>query len=784
MQPNRRLPLVLRRSDRTLLGHDAETGEPFWWPHEIRGRHLRSVGISGSGKSFSTALNLVVQDLLGGYHGHAVIDPVGTLFYLILGFLGGLWREFEIRIRTSPSWAHRRFLIRTRDQLFSKIHVIDIADPNCPVFWNPIEKQDGLSCTEVGGDMARVVGRILGSDQNETLRRQTICRSFGTLLSQGGAFLSDATQLASMDGESLRRVAGAVLGESDQLGCRFVREYLELFFAGATGNQRSELTQSSWNWIGSLFLMDDAIARFISRPSNLDLSQIVNGGGYLYVHVPGRDYNTRATIGSLLLQRIATIAAKRDKRELQHKSIPFSVIMDEAWMLFGKELAQELAFMRNYQLNMILLHQTDAQFLGSDGDSKLLDEASQNVGTTLSFRLGERDAERASYSIFKPKGLLVKVVEREQSKSVTDSVSVSFMRQVSVSISRAVAQSKTVTLTTGTGQTFTVGLGKNVTVVSMEGTTLARGKGWTRAVSNGVAVTQSESQTDIQSEGRSHGTSSGETESEMEGEGYGTSSSESTGSSTHLTFNDGTATGMPVLTDGHFMGMRVTEQQGRGRGSGESSGKAVAEIRNTHHAKGRSLATAVSDAISVAESRALGKSSGKTVSRSVSTAESLTESEAKTISKAVGLARSYTEAVGRSIQSATGESRGRTETRTTGFSRGESTGVQAGRSTGRSVAEKTVRYSLDEEARIRAWELENTRTQHAHIHVKETGETRFLRMCDVPKFETKLGRMDCVQTVLDAVRPPEPKPPLGALIDRLLHTALPPPGTSGGAEGL
>ena len=99
----------------------------------------------------------------------------------------------------------------------------------------------------------------------------------------------------------------------------------------------------------------------------------------------------------------------------------------------------------------------------------------------------------------------------------------------------------------------------------------------------------------------------------------------------------------------------------------------------------------------------------------------------------------------------------------------ETTTEQEGHSYARSMAHKTVRFSIDEEARVRSYELANLARQQAFVLERGSGKpATLIRTHDVPReFETTLGGNDCVEEVLKRVRPPAVEVPETTVFERL-----------------
>lgn len=736
--------------------------EVFLSLEDLQNGHALVPGVTGAGKTFSFMLALIWQLILRGAFGFMFIDPVGTGFKRCKAFLGALYRTLTMMART-PYEAINAIRRQKRDALFSKIYILDFENPNMPYFFNPLELRGGLSAAEVTGDLLRVVDRLFGNI-NTTMRRQLVIRAAASLIAETreGTLLDLVLMLEKTD-EEIRLFVQELVKRAQSRGepvrLEFVRQYTEYFLTRTTGRERRELSQSTWNLMNSFGLSDDRVRRFFSAPrGNLPLEKIVQEGGYIFVHLPSTlDLNTHKVIGTLLINRIQTLCARRTPKQRENK---FGLLVDECHLFFGEEWAELISTVRNFGLYIGALHQTDAQFLQQDGGDRLLQAFKSNIKNRFTFRLGEFDAEKSAYQIFRPEGLMIKLVEEETSETFTTAEAKTISEQITHTISHTLGKSKTSTITLSSGETLSYSENDGVSQTKTEGLTISRGRNWSQTESQGVTLTQSfsEGRGNSFGQGRSSSHSEGGNQSHTNGESYGVSGS----SATFVSFNNGkTHSLIPMEALGG------TLHQGRGYGSSQSRGfndtlshsstsgsswsKAIANI--TNHAQSLSQTQGVS--------RSFNQSSSKTVGAS--------ESESKSISESIAQIKSICKGLSQSKSLQRGISIAESETHTTGQS--TATGESTQTSTAHARSKKTVthRYSIDEEARVLSYRLTDLPKQHCYVQSRsQHGKAVLIRAHNLPTdFDTQIDGRDATEIVLEVTQPPPVQIPKDSVFTRL-----------------
>jgi len=201
------------------------------------------------------------------------------------------------------------------------------------------------------------------------------------LLDQPGATLADVSRLVgdrAFRKEAARRVAS-----------RQVRDFWLREYEAYPKNFRAEAIAPIQNKVGA-FLSHPVLHNIVTQPkSAFDLRRVMDEGKVLLVNLAkgkiGED--TAALLGAMLVSRIGLTALTRGELPEPERR-DFYVYLDEFPSFTTLSLANMLAELRKYRVNLILAHQYLSQL-----DPQIRDAVLGNVGTLISFRLGMADAE-------------------------------------------------------------------------------------------------------------------------------------------------------------------------------------------------------------------------------------------------------------------------------------------------------------------------------------------------------------------------------------------------------
>ncbi|OGR07768.1 MAG: hypothetical protein A2341_22355 [Deltaproteobacteria bacterium RIFOXYB12_FULL_58_9] len=770
------LLLALRQPDKVLVGFNRETGEPIWLHDRDRAKHVITRGSSGSGKTLGILAPIVAQDILRGYHADVVIDPVGTLSDWLEKFLAALHFRLTLKARGGSPRINRRWR-EFRDQLFSKIHFVDLSRNDHGYHWNCLDTLDGnLSPGELAGDLLRVVNKVLQTDVNATRRMALAVRSAASIVSALHGTLKDLVTILSLPGDDVRRLVQTLSNRAEQRGrplrLEFVRQYIDLFLAETAGRERRELIQSSWN-LASVFLSEEVLYDLFDTPhGNLPIADVVQSGGVIILKCPDLDLNAQLVATSMLANRVQLLCSRRSAQDKRLKQV--SLHIDEASSVVGNspEWSAACAVVRNHGLALLTASQSSAQFLSPTGSDKLLREFEENCQNFYFFRLGAVDSQKEAFSVHCPDGRMVKVVEEEHSESTGFSTAKGTAKQVAETISHAEARATSHTV--GHGSTTQVSVGKSdgysATRVASLGFSHSTMKGQSRTTSNGMVITQSDGETVIETDGKAIGKSSGKTESEGHGSGIGSTSSEGSSESQNMFYSDGQSF-MVVPMEG--MPSKYTQQSGRGQGTGGSKSAGKSAAQTYHETHGSALSKGLTEVESATRGLASMKSRAVGYSKSTATSNSTAETDGwmRTLAQGISKIESYSRGLSKACQESESTSKATTATDSTGRSEGHTDSTQESESRTTSIAHRTTRYSIAEHAVMLSYDLMNLGCQDGFA--LERGKPAIpMRSFNLPMDDVVgLDGRPYTETLREVLRPSPVTIPSGSVFERFLAGA-------------
>jgi type IV secretory pathway TraG/TraD family ATPase VirD4 len=326
--------------------------QPFGIKLEDRRAHMYIIGKTGVGKS-TLLETLIRQDLEAG-HGLALIDPHGDLV--------------------------RRVLTLIPTERTSELIYFNVADPKSSFAFNPLQHVPAHRRPLAASGMLSVFKRLWSDSWGPRLEH-ILRNALLALLDQPEATLADVLRL--LDNESVRKKVAANT-TNQQVRNFWLKEY-----ESYPSRFRGEAIAPVQNKVGA-FLADPVLNRILTRPeSSFRLREVMDEGRILLVNLAkgiiGED--TASLLGSLIVARFGLAALSRAEiSEADRKD--YFLYLDEFPSFTTLSLAEMLAELRKYRLNLVLAHQYLAQL-----DLKIRDAIFGNVGTMISFRIGAVDAE-------------------------------------------------------------------------------------------------------------------------------------------------------------------------------------------------------------------------------------------------------------------------------------------------------------------------------------------------------------------------------------------------------
>lgn len=309
--------------------------------------HTYIIGQTGTGKSTLLA-NMARQDIANG-QGFCLIDPHGDLAESVAEMAGD----------QALYW--------------------DTADPSCPYGYNPLtfvaEAYRPLVASGLIETLKKQWGDSWGPRMEHLLRYAILA-----LLSRPGSSLRDILPMF-LDKARRRELLLKVTDEQ-------VRAFWEIEFPKMNYKTAADGVAPIANKLGA-FLAHPVIRRAVCEPAQpLRFRQIMDEGKALIINLAkGRlGADTANVLGGSIVSSIALAAYSRQDTPVEVR-IPFILYVDEFHALTTSAYAEMLSELRKYRLALVLSHQYTSQL-----DEGVHEAILGNVGTTIAFRVGAKDA--------------------------------------------------------------------------------------------------------------------------------------------------------------------------------------------------------------------------------------------------------------------------------------------------------------------------------------------------------------------------------------------------------
>ena len=338
-----------------------------------RASHFYVIGATGTGKTKFLEY-LIKQDIEKG-NGFGVIDPHGDLIEDIKGFLV---------LRYEPD-----------DEIISnRVILIDPADPDYTVTFNPLEKMPGVPLAEQANELICAFRKIWSDSWG--VRMEDLMRNSLIALAEAELTLTELPQFLTN--------RGVRQGILEKVSHPLAQEYFKRF---DTMTDRSQVT-----WIEPImnkidaFFSDERIRHiFSSEKSSFNIREIMDHRKILLIKLDkGKLKDSADLLGSLLMAKIQMAAFSRSD-VLQKKRTPFYLYIDEFQNYASESFSVILSEARKYGLSLIMAHQTLAQI-----PEELRSLILGNTGVQVYFRLNRHDASLLAKEAFEYSGHEVKRV--------------------------------------------------------------------------------------------------------------------------------------------------------------------------------------------------------------------------------------------------------------------------------------------------------------------------------------------------------------------------------------
>jgi len=334
-----------------------------------RRTHVYIIGASGTGKSKFMEY-LIRQDIDNG-RGFGIIDPHGDLIEDIKSYLA-----FKL----------------SEDELKEKVILIEPTNMEYTVAFNPLEKIEGISSSEIASELVEVFRKIWhdawGARMEDLLRNSLIA------LIESDKTLADLSTFL-LD-EDFR------INILEKVSHPITKKYFERF-SKLSPKTRAEWMESTLNKVDA-FLSDDRIREMLSfNKSSFSFREIMDKGKILLINLnKGRLKDSADLLGSLFLIKIKIAAFSRSDIP-KEKRLPWYLYIDEFQNFATESFIDTLSEARKYGLSLIMAHQNLSQL-----PRKLQGSILGNCGIQICFRVSRKDAEIMAKEIFEVTGTMIR----------------------------------------------------------------------------------------------------------------------------------------------------------------------------------------------------------------------------------------------------------------------------------------------------------------------------------------------------------------------------------------
>ena len=320
---------------------------PFGIRQPDRLFHQYIIGQTGTGKS--TLLQSMMQQDANNEQGFCIIDPHGDLAEAV------------------------------RSMMDCDVLYWDTADPSCPYGYNPITHVSAAHRPLVASGLIETLKKqwsdAWGARMEHLLRYSVLA-----LLERPGSTLQDIMPMFLQ--VSFRKEVVACVTDPQ------VRQFWEKEFPNMNYKSAADGVAPIANKLGA-FLAHPVVRKAMCEPKEpLRFRQIMDQGKILIVNLAkgrlGADVSN--ILGGLIASSLALAAYSRQNQpEAQRRS--YFLYLDEFHLFTTSAFAGMLSELRKYGLGLVLTTQFNSQL-----DEGVFDSVMGNVGTSLLFRLGAKDA--------------------------------------------------------------------------------------------------------------------------------------------------------------------------------------------------------------------------------------------------------------------------------------------------------------------------------------------------------------------------------------------------------
>ena len=361
-------PSSVPRSGSRLLGHRGKRVVTV--STKMLRTHAYVVGASGEGKSRLFQL-LIEQDIDNG-HGVCVIDPHGSLYKPLVGYLA-----------TLPS----------DHPALDRVVLIDPSNDEWSVGFNPLEVKHERDLYPTVLDMISVFKKLWADSWGA--RMEDIMRNSFITLAEHGLTLVEMPRLLTDTAFRDRLVRDLRHTEA--------KRYWLNRFGPLPASKKTEWVESTLNKV-SAFVSDPYIRGMLGQcHSTIDLRSLMDEGACVLINLSkGRLKRNSTLIGALLVSKLQEAALSREDIPEDDRR-PFRVYVDEFQDYATRSFEEILSEMRKYGISLMMANQNLAQV-----HQTLLSSVMTNSTVQIYFRCNREDAVRLAGEAFRATGKRIK----------------------------------------------------------------------------------------------------------------------------------------------------------------------------------------------------------------------------------------------------------------------------------------------------------------------------------------------------------------------------------------
>jgi len=336
-----------------------EKGVKFGIYLKDRLNHFYIIGRTGTGKT--TLLQTKIrQDFLQN-RGFCLIDIHGDLVSNV--------------ISTTP---YKRF----RDVI-----CLDVSNPKLELGYNPLKKVSYEKRALITSNILEVFQRLWGMQGYGVKMAHILRNVLLTLLDQPSANFTDIIRILQDPNYRNNCIPNIVNPE------------VKTFWQNEFKNYGKTDLIPIYNKLGGILSYPSVKRILVENKKQISLRHIMDNKKVLLVNLSKGAIGTEASyiLGSLLLTSLSASAFSRIDTQ-ENKRPYFFIYLDEFQNYTNLTLVEMMSELRKFRVGIIMAHQYISQL-----DPKIRDAVLNNVGTIVTFRLGQSDAkfmEKEFYPIF------------------------------------------------------------------------------------------------------------------------------------------------------------------------------------------------------------------------------------------------------------------------------------------------------------------------------------------------------------------------------------------------